>query len=121
MKVLDGQEYKVQTRGDDGKPGAATVKGSIVGPFGVADDQSGEANEDAGCYRVTHLHSGLKIAQLSSPYRDRCIAAAMELAERAPFWASHKPERIAKENGLEGGRLRELVDDIARKHGCLSH
>lgn len=118
MKILDGQEYKVQIRNDDGKPGAATVKGSIVGPFGIADNQAGEGHEDEGCYRVTHLHSGLKVAQLASPYRDRCIAAAAELAERAPFWASHKPSRIESENGLEGGRLRFLVDEIARKHGC---
>lgn len=111
-------EYKIQVRGDDGKPGAATVRGEIIGPFGVADNIASEGNDDEGYYRVTHLHSGLKIAALCSKNREACISACKELAELVPDWKSHKPLRLAEKNGLTLEELRKTVNRVSRKHNC---
>lgn len=119
MKISHSEAYKIQTREDDGKTSSSTVIGSIIGPFGVADDPvHSDAYDDFGFYRVTHLHSGLKVRELCSKDRSRSIAACIELAEKLPFWASHKSSRIALENGLELEGLRAAVLEVSRKHGC---
>lgn len=111
-------EYKIKVRGDDGEPDAATVTGTIVGPFGVAENPSGYGSDDEGYYRVTHIHSGLKITPLCSTNREASLSACAELAEQVPDWTSHKPARIAEKNGLDIEGLRKIVNRISRKHKC---
>lgn len=103
--------YKIQVKGSRG-PEAQTVTGTIVGPFGVAE------NIANGVYRVTHLHSGLKIRELGSSVRETALEAAADLAKRVPWWRSHKADRIAAENGLSVSELKKEVARVMYLHCC---
>lgn len=110
------ETYRIQVRGEDGKPEASEISGTIVGPFGVALYATSN-----GFYRVTHIHSGLKVAELGSRIRENALAAAADLWERVPWWKSHKAKRIAEENGLEPGQLKRIVHMVAVSNECDGH
>lgn len=115
------EEYRIQIGGDGG-PTAKTIKGVIVGPFGIAEEQSNVEYEDgtSGTYhKVTHLHSGLCIVQLGAATIDEAVSACEELRIAIPWWKSHKISRIESENRLETGELKDIVKEIARKHNCI--
>lgn len=116
------ESYKIQIRGEDGKPSAESITGLVVGPFGVAENPTRVDYEDGthGFYhKVTHLHSGLCIFQLGNESLDSAVSACKELAEAAPWWKSHKISRIESESRLEQGELKSIVLDIARRHNCI--
>lgn len=106
------ETYRIQVRNSDGDKEAQEISGTICGPFGVA------VFPTSGFYRVTHLHSGLKVREIGSSFRDEALSAARELAEVMPFWRSHSPERIARENGYSQKEAADLIRSIAIAHGC---
>lgn len=106
--------YKISvSEGRGGQPYAKEISGTIVGPFGVSS-----LPESSKLYVVTHRHSGLKIPWLSNANRNAAIASARELADKYPFWASHKVQRIAEENGVTQGTLKGFIIDLAIKWGA---
>lgn len=107
---MEHRTYKIRCR-----DGAREEVGYIVGPFGVA------LNPADGFYRVTHLHSGLKVSEIGARFRDVALSAANELAKEVPIWSSHKPERIAEKNGMSRAELARIVNRVAKKHGCDGH
>lgn len=116
MTTYHFETYRIKLFNDDGSGDSMEIRGTIVGPFGIAE--STHATEMGSMYAVTHLHSGLSIRQLKSSCRDRCISAAKELFEEVDWWASHKPSRISEAKGKTVAQLKSIVEAIAIKHGC---
>lgn len=113
MKV---ENYRIQIRGEYGNAEASEISGTIVGPFGVALYATSN-----GFYRVTHIHSGLKVAELGCRIRENALSAAQDLWNKVPWWKSHKAKRIAEENGLEPGELKRIVQSVAIANECDGH
>lgn len=83
------------------------VYGYDLGAFAV------EGKKDSrGTHRVTHLHSGLCLREISFSDLERSIEAAMELISRVPKWNSSMPDRIAEMNGMTMDKLKDTVKHI---------
>lgn len=109
MATVD--EYRIKVKNDDGEPEAQIQTGTIIGPFGVSDQFTN------GVYRVTHLHSGLKIRQLGGNNRENVLKATKRLWIIFPWWKSHSSERIAVENNTSRAKILAEIEDIASEFG----